>query len=82
MVAVKTSMTNLEKATVAQNQKIDSLAHAIHELALIKVSGGNTHVEMKLPKLYKILIITSGAIISVAALVSLVLRILSSLGIL
>lgn len=82
LVAVKTSMTNLEKATVAQNQKIDSLTHAIHELAQIKVSGGNTHVEMKLPKLYKVLVITSGAIISVAALVSLVLRILSSLGIL
>lgn len=82
LVAVKTSMTNLEKATVAQNQKIDSLTHAIHELAQIKVSGGNTHVEMRIPRLYKVLIIASCAIISVAALSSLVLSILSSLGVL
>lgn len=82
LVAVKTSMTNLEKATAAQNQKIDSLTHAIQELAQIKVSGGNTHVEMRIPRLYKVLIITSCAIISVAALSSLVLSILSSLGIL
>lgn len=82
LVAVKTSMTNLEKVTVAQNQKIDSLTHAIHELAQIKVSGGNTHVEMRIPRLYKVLIIASCAIISVAALSSLVLSILSSLGIL
>lgn len=82
LVTVKTSMTNLEKATVAQNQKIDSLTHAIHELAQIKVSGGNTHVEMRIPKFYKVLIIASCAIISVAVLSSLVLSILSSLGIL
>lgn len=82
LVTVKTSMTNLEKATVAQNQKIDSLTHAIHELAQIKVSGGNTHVEMRIPRLYKVLIIASCAIISVAALSSLVLSILSSVGIL
>jgi hypothetical protein len=82
LVAVKTSMTNLEKATVAQNQKIDSLTHAIHELAQIKVSGGGTHVEMRIPKLYKVLIIASCAVISVAALSSLVLSILSSLGVL
>lgn len=82
LVAVKTSMTNLEKVTVAQNQKIDSLTHAIHELAQIKVSGGNTHVEMRIPRLYKVLIIASCAIISVAALSSLVLSILSSVGIL
>jgi hypothetical protein len=82
LVTVKTSMTNLEKATVAQNQKIDSLTHAIHALAQIKVSGGNTHVEMRIPKFYKVLIIASCAIISVAVLSSLVLSILSSLGVL
>ena len=82
LVAVKTSMTNLEKATAAQNQKLDSLTHAIHELAQIKVSGGGTHVEMRIPKLYKVLIIASCAVISVAALSSLVLSILSSVGIL
>ena len=76
LVAVKTSMNNLEKATTSQNQKIDSLTQAIRELAQLKVSGGTTHVEMKMPKFYKAIIIIATTIISLTGLFFITLRIL------
>ncbi len=76
LVAVKTSMSNLEKATATQNQKIDSLTQAIRELAQIKVSGGTTQVEMKMPKFYKAIIIIATTIISLTGLFFITLRIL------
>ena len=69
-------MNNLEKATATQNQKIDSLTQAIRELAQIKVSGGTTHVEMKMPKFYKAIIIIATTIISLTGLFFITLRIL------
>ena len=82
LVAVKETISNLDKSTVAQNKKIDSLVSAIYELAQTKVSGGSTRVEMKLPKLYKILIIVSTSILSCSALFFIVLRILQFFSIL
>ena len=81
LVAVKTSINNLEKATTEQNRKIDSLANAIRELAQVKVSGGTTHVEMKMPTLYKVIIIVSGSILSLTGLFFITLRILEIFGI-
>ena len=81
LVAVKTSINNLEKATTEQNRKIDSLANAIRELAQVKVSGGTTHVEMKMPTLYKVIIIVSGSILSLSGLFFITLRILEIFGI-
>ena len=81
LVAVKTSINNLEKATTEQNRKIDSLANAIGELAQVKVSGGTTHVEMKMPTLYKVIIIVSGSILSLTGLFFITLRILEIFGI-
>lgn len=81
LVAVKTSINNLEKATTEQNRKIDSLASAIRDLAQVKVSGGTTHVEMKMPILYKVVIIVSGSIITLTGLFFITLRILEIFGI-
>ena len=81
LVAVKTSINNLEKATTEQNRKIDSLASAIRDLAQVKVSGGTTHVEMKMPTLYKVVIIVSGSIITLTGLFFITLRILEIFGI-
>lgn len=76
LVAVKDTISSLDKSTITQNKKIDSLVSAIYELAQTKVSGGSTRVEMKLPKLYKILIIISTSILSFSALFFIVVRIL------
>lgn len=81
LVAVKSSINNLEKATTEQNRKIDSLASAIRDLAQVKVSGGTTHVEMKMPTLYKVVIIVSGSILSLTGLFFITLRILEIFGI-
>lgn len=81
LVAVKTSINNLEKAITEQNRKIDSLASAIRDLAQVKVSGGTTHVEMKMPILYKVVIIVSGSIITLTGLFFITLRILEIFGI-
>lgn len=81
LVAVKSSMTNLEKATVAQNKKIDLLTDAIRQLAQIKVTGGATQVEMKMPTLYKVIIIATGTILSTTGLFLIILKLLSILGI-
>lgn len=82
LVAVKDTINSLDKSTIAQNKKIDSLVSAIYELAQAKVSGGSTRVEMKLPKLYKILIIVSTSILSCSALFFIVLRVLQFFSIL
>lgn len=81
LVAIKTTMGNLEKATQTQNQKIDSLAQAIRELAQVKITGGTPHVEMKMPSIYKVAIIAACSIISVASLFFIVLRILEITGV-
>lgn len=81
LVAVKSSIANLEKATLEQNRKIDNLTGAIRELAQVKVTGGSTSVSMHLPKLYRILIITATSIISFAGLFVVVLRVLDLLGV-
>ena len=81
MNSLKVSMGNLEKATQTQNQKIDSLAQAIRELAQVKITGGTPHVEMKMPSIYKVAIIAACSIISVASLFFIVLRILEITGV-
>lgn len=81
LVAVKSSIANLEKATMEQNRKIDNLTGAIRELAQIKVSGGAPSVSVQLPKLYKVLIITAVSIISFAGLFVVVIKVLELLGI-
>lgn len=81
LVAVKTSINNLEKATTEQNRKIDSLANAIRELAQVKASGGTTHVEMRMPTIYKVVIIVAGSILSLTGLFFITLRILEIFGI-
>ena len=82
LVAVKSGIANLEKATQDQNRKIDNLTSAIRELAQVKVTGGATSVSMQLPTLYKVLIITTASIVSLAGLAFLVLQILGATGVL
>ena len=82
LVAVKSGIANLEKATQDQNRKIDNLASAIRELAQVKVTGGSASVSMQLPTLYKVLIIASTSIVSLAGLAFLVLQILGATGVL
>ena len=48
----------------------------------VKVTGGATSVSMQLPTLYKVLIITSTTIVSLAGLAFLVLQILGATGVL
>lgn len=81
LVAVKSGISNLEKATQEQNHKLDRLTNAIHELAQVKVTGGATSVSMQLPPLYKVLIITATSIVSVVSIAFLVFKILSIFGI-
>ena len=82
LVAVRSGIANLEKATQDQNRKIDNLTSAIRELAQVKVTGGATSVSMQLPTLYKVLIITTASIVSLAGLAFLVLQILGATGVL
>ena len=81
LVAVKTGISNLEKATQEQNHKLDKLSAAIHELAQVKATGGATSVSMQLPPLYKVLIITATSIVSFVGIAFLVFKILSIFGI-
>ena len=81
LVAIKTSMGNLERVTSSQNQKIDVLSQAIKELAQVKMSGGATHIEMKIPKFYKIIITIVAVIISMTSLFFITLRILEMFNI-
>lgn len=77
LVAVKSGIANLEKATLEQNHKLDKLSAVIHELAQVKVTGGATTVSMQLPPLYKVLIISATSIVSVVSIAFLVFNMLS-----
>ena len=81
LVSVKSSIANLEKATIEQNRKIDSLTQSIRDLVQIKVTGGTSSVSVKLPKLYKILIISTTSIIAFAGLFIVVVKVLELFGI-
>ncbi|MCM1034884.1 MAG: hypothetical protein NC038_00035 [Paludibacter sp.] len=81
LVAVKTSITNLEKAATDQNRKIDNLTTAIRDLAQVKVNGGMTHIEMKMPTAYKVIIILASTVITISGLFFITLRVLSIFGI-
>jgi uncharacterized protein YlxW (UPF0749 family) len=81
LVAVKTSMANLEKATTEQNRKIENLTSVIHELAQVKVTGKTTSVAMNLPKLYKVLIISTSAVVVVTALFFIITKFLEIIGV-
>lgn len=81
LVAVKTSIANLEKATTDQNRKIDVLTASIRELAQVKVTGGTTHLEMKMPSAYKVIIIVAGSVTTLAGLFFITLRVLEIFGI-
>ena len=82
LAAVKTGISNLEKATQEQNHKLDKLSAAIHELAQVKTTGGATSVSMQLPPLYKVvLIISATSIVSFVGIAFLVFKILSIFGI-
>lgn len=81
LVSVKTSIANLEKATTEQNRKIDSLTNAIKELAIAKTTGGITPVPMKMPLLYKVLIISMASVVSMAGLFFLIIKILEITGV-
>lgn len=81
LVAVKTSIANLEKATTEQNRKIDLLTASIRELAQVKVTGGTTKVEMKMPTAYKVIIIIVGSVVTLTGLFFITLRVLEIFGI-
>jgi hypothetical protein len=65
LTAVKTSMQNIEKATVEQNEKIDRLAQSIEKLAQAK-AGKN--IRLIIPKLIKITLLVAGGIIIIVGL--------------
>lgn len=65
---VKASMLNLEKATIEQNNKIDSLTNSILQLANVKVEGAHQPKVELMPSWMKYVVVSSLSIIGVGGL--------------
>lgn len=79
LTSIKSGISNLEKATVDQNKKIDNLTKAIERLAEIKTTGT---VKTIIPGWVKISVFVGGGIVVVSCVYFLVINLLFLSGIL
>lgn len=77
--SVKTGISNLERATLDQNEKIDKLTKAIKQLAEIKTTGGVAKTEM--PRWVKLSAIVGGTSVALTCLYFIAVNALSLVGI-